>query len=269
MAIKKTPANQLNFKYLLNTRQYLLIAIGFATASLLVFFSLMFPSIQSLQGKRAEFADEQQKLASLEKKVSLLSNIESLSAYGEREKINTLLPSNKPLLSVIQRLELISAETGVIVSGFVVSPGDISTGSAEVKKKSSDAKDQTAEKLDLQLNITGRMSNINGFLSAIETMTPLTDLTAISLAAVQRRQDLTPQDQALENTDPIFEARLSVSSYYFAKSVVQSRVDQALPDINQFDESVLTQLQQYRVFDSAPPVSTDVIQGGGKTNLFQ
>ena len=255
-----------NLKYLVTTRRYLFVAIGVCVGSLLIFFTIIFPKIQDIQLHRTQMEKEQKALDQLNQKSDLLANASGLSAFQEKNRVNTVLPSVKPLLPVIHQLEAISGESGVIVSSLSLSPGEISTESAELKKKSSQAQQSTEmDTLTIEMIINGSVDQINKFVSLVNTMSPITDLSTLSLS---RSQSVIFQTDADAPQEPRFEARLILASY-FLTSQFQPQFGQILPDLSQFDETVLAKIKQFPVYQTSTTTPTILPNNIGKENLFE
>lgn len=264
MANKKKN-HQPTLEYFLRTRKYLVIAIAFGLGAVSFFFVLMFPRVQSIQERRSELNREAKKLSVLEAKNELLANIEGTDLFADREQIHTILPSYKPLLPVIQRLEKISQENQVIVSGLTINPGIISTESADTKVKSSQAKDEELSSLTFQITVVGDIVNINRFLEAIDQLTPITDVSAITLAAATRR-GATASESA--NDARVYETKLELLTYYYIGQP-QIQPQAALPDVASITRSMRAEIDNFRIIPIVLPDIDTPDADTEKTSLFE
>jgi hypothetical protein len=260
--------SSINYQYFLHTRKYLVIAIGLSVASVFVTMTILLPNFNKVRTLLSTVNTEKRKLANLQRKSDTLQNVQSTDLYSKRESINAILPSSKPLLQLLNQIDKVSKENQVIVSEFGVVPGEISTPSAEFKETTPPkpkGQNPNLDILETKLNIIGRIDNINSFLRSINTLTPLTETTELSLRGINR-QDLV--DQNLMTDSSVFEATLTLTSYFFVGDV-QTDPTRDLPDLNRFTTEETAQLDEFQIpVSSLVPVDFNV-EGGGKENLFQ
>lgn len=240
-----------NLKYILTTRKFLLISIGLSALSLFLFFTLIFPKIQSIQEQRNVLEKEQKKLAKLESKLGILENVNSIDAFSERERIETILPSEKPLFSLLHKFEAAAAKNGVVITSFNVSPGQISTDSADTKKKSTAAKSKTLEVMNLDTTVVGSITDINTFLADVDQLSPLTDVEKISFSAARGVETV----QVTDPTQKVFEAVLSLATYFYTGQP-EVQVDKELPTIADLDQETLTKLAEFDISEVIPNSET-------------
>lgn len=263
--------SKINYRLLLSTRRYLVFAAGLSLVSIIVFFSLIFPRIQSIQENRKELEQKQKQLTQSSEKLKLLLNVNQTTLFQEKERIDALLPSYKPLLPLIARMEQLSAENHVIVTSFQVSPGDLSlaTDSAAARKKSTASKKQVnsnVSSLPLSLLLYGTINDLYNFLDGIDTLVPLADITGITLSSSNNIANFQEQT-GIETTDPIYEAELNFEAYFYARSTPLSS-QQNLPN-SQLRPDLLLKLQSFQLPVATATDSAAVITGGGKINLFE
>lgn len=266
----KKKKNELNFQYLLHTRRQLLIAIAFAISSVAIGILLLFPTVTKIQDTLSQVDREERKLKNFQTKNDLLERVEATDLYTKKDQINAILPSIKPVLSLLKEIERVSGETGVIISEFGIIPGQISTSSAEVKRSSSQVLATLSKDMDVvetKLVLIGRVDSINQFLKGVNQITPLTETTELTLKAANR-QGVIPGQPVPESDKGVFEASLTLTSYFFLGQP-QAKVDQALPTAGDLDDETVSQLDTFIIpVQSAIPVDLSV-QGGGKENLFE
>lgn len=256
-----------NVKLFLATRKYLLGAVLVGVCICLLFFMVDFPKIQSLQQNIQVLNDEQAKLDRLQEKDTFLTNIQSVDLYAQRESIQAVLPSSKPVLPIIHRYEQAARESGIIVSEFEFKPGEIATQSADLRRQSTAAKQKIVEILDVDLKLVGEINNINTFLSRLEKVAPLSDFDSIRLTQVSRR-GVVPGQPA--DTIKVFEVEITFSTYYYV-ATPQARLEQKLPDISVLSQQVLGELQGFQISTSDNENLPQNVPGqsGGKPNLFE
>lgn len=241
MPTQQSKKPQLNFKYLIATRRFLLLSLMLSGVSLLVFFVIIVPRIQNVQSSITVLRTDRDKLVVLQHKLKTLENVTQIDAYQQREAINTILPSYKPLLPLMAGFEQIATEHTIIVSSFDISPGSISTDSSETKIQSTKLQSQTIESMEIQTTVIGTIDNLNGFFASLDTLAPLTELTSVSLTPLRR--GVSPDD-----TQPQFpfEAQLAIVSYFYQDQPALSPT-QKLPEISTISQTVLPKLKDFRL----------------------
>ncbi len=256
-----------NYRLLLSTRRYLFGAIGMSVLSMIIFFMIIFPRIQGAQVHRQELQLQQQRLKDSTEKLTLLQNVDQTALFQERARIEALLPASKPLLPLIARMEKLSIDTNIIVTSFEVSPGELSTESAELKKQSTKAQETTSDTvLNLPLNLTiyGSIENIYQFLEGIDTLIPIADITGVSLATTQ----VSEIQSESSGVNPVYEAKLSLQAYYYLAKP-KSSSQQPLPNV-QLRPDLLEKLQTFVIPEAQPSDALPPeILNGGKLDLFE
>lgn len=258
---------QFNYRYFLQTRQYLVVTLALAGISLLLGILFLFPGVGKFQELRSEQAKETSALNTLVNKRQTLENVESTNLYSLKDRINTILPSNKPVLPLVREIERVSGETGVIISEFGVAPGEISTVSAEQKAQSSSTRPRLIQNKDYdgiqtELVLIGKIDSINAFLKGLNQITPLTQTTQLALKSANQKL----ASGSAEPVNNVFEASLTLTSYFFLGQPITA--GQTLPSDVKFDPQIEAQISNFRF-----PVASDgqqlQIEDGGKENLFQ
>ncbi|MEO8581870.1 MAG: hypothetical protein ABI425_04850 [Patescibacteria group bacterium] len=262
-AKKKPP---INYQYILQTRRMLVIAFGLAGVTLFVGMAILIPNLTKARTAYANLNAEKGRLANLERKNSILQNVQNTDLYSKKSDINAILPSSKPLLQLLNQIDRVSAETGVIISEFGVVPGEISTASGELKTiKPPVGANPNLGSIETQIILIGKIENVNSFLKAINNITPLTETTELALKAINR-QDLVDQQKL---SDPhVFEATLTLTSYFFTGKI-QTDPNQDLPDLSKFTNDETAELDQFQVPVSSQIPANPTVGGGGKEDLFQ
>jgi Tfp pilus assembly protein PilO len=260
----KTTNQQNNFKYIYNTRKYLIWS-GFFTllATILIFVSLI-PQFGSISKLYSNLIKENKRLAQLKLKVNQLTDSTNSLIVTNSEKVNQTLPSKKPLLELLTSLNNVGGSSKVSFNDISLTPGTISTESATQKTTARKKKSKNAsptkkyETLHLDINVTGKISNINQFLIEIEKIAPFTTVTAMTL---NERVGNKGNEESLE---PTFEAKLTISTYFFTRSV-SANIDAALPELTISQREIIDALQ---TFTYTTVEEQHQIKGGGLENLF-
>lgn len=249
-----------NYKYWLTTRRRLVLAVVLTAVALAALFFGAWPQVQQIMELRSDLRTENEQLTRLQNKLNSLTDGETLQLVSQENQINSLLPSKKPLLEMMQSLSLVADETRVSLASIEVAPGEISTGSAEVAAGSSRRRSQTSgnaepyRDLDLSLVVEGELDQINAFIRQLELTAPITNVTSISLTDRQ-------QNQA---DDQPFSAEMTITSYYFTQPLAAA-IESPLPPLSVEDTEFLNQISSFSFPENDQPTT---IRGGGQEDLF-
>lgn len=253
---------QNNLKYLYNTRKYLFWAGFLVLLMVVMIFSSLVPQFESITKNYNIMIKENRRLAQLRIKVAQLDQTSGSLVFTNAEKINQALPSKKPLLELLTGLSNVGNKARVSFTDIALSPGTISTESAQVAAPTTQRKGAAAprsyDRLSLDVTVTGPISNINQFLADIENIAPFSTVTALSL------NEASAERQVAGTQEAFFEAKLTVSTFFFTREV-SAKIDAAIPEITPAQREVVDALQKF-TYTSVEQQS--VIKGGGLQNLF-
>lgn len=244
--LQKSSTQPTNLRLLWVTRRSFVISLLMIIGVAVLVFSFIIPQFNEALAKYADWQAAVKKEEQLQKKLQELSDKEVSPDFQYESIVNQALPDRKPLMELIQSLDSLSRETGVIIEQFTLEPGLVATQSAQAG--ASTAKDGA---LELEFTVSGTFSQLNDFMSRIEQVTPFTTLSKLGISG-----EITNFEE-----DQRFTARLSSQTYYFTKSV-SAGVSSALPDLSPKSESILQELQKYAQI--TVPVQTEVIEGEDK-----
>lgn len=259
--------------YFFRTRRFLGITIVLSGITMVVFFTLLFPRVQSIQSTQQSLAKEREILADNQKKLAILQNVESIDVFAQKDRINSLLPSNKPILPLLRRLETLSRQTNVIVSEFGLSPGEISTQSGQVNASSRSSSSSSrstpttnTQSVETKLVVSGKIGDVNTFLRGLNKISPLTSVSALSLKRTNIRSGASTTTDVFE--EAVFEVTLTLQTFYFSGKAT-SKASASLPDIQEIGQDVINQIESYTPPEMIQAVQAVPVDGGGKENLFE
>lgn len=256
MAKETKKDQQKNIKYLYNTRRYLFFTgMVVGLFFLLILFSLI-PQINSVRENYSDMIAANKRLAQLQLKANQLEQSENSLIINNVDRVNQVLPSRKPLLELLTGLNSVGSGARVEFTDIQLTPGNISTGSAELAPTRSTNR-ANYEVLNLTVRVTGGLDNINSFLERIENLAPFSTVTSLSL-------NERTNDELDESPIPLFDADVTISTYFFTREI-SSNLSAALPQLSPAQEEVIGQLQNF-TFTSV--TEQNQIQGGGLENLF-
>lgn len=263
----KKKQSTLNLKSLVNNRPYLLYSGLISLISLIVLFSGITPQVNNIFDLQRDIKAGDEELKLLSRKTADLENIEAKAAYGSLDSVNKVLPSKKPLLELLTALNLVAEQNNVSFANLSLSPGEISSQSAELldgakktssknKKKTSQSKNKEGyDALSVELEVAGLFSDVQKFFIDIEKVAPLTNISSLSL-------DIKSAD-IIRASDEV-NAELVLQTYFFTQSVT-ANLDSPLPDIGRKELEIIDEVKSYLY----PTANVQLqIQGGGLQDLF-
>jgi|GEM_PF-1606087 len=261
-AIKVKLNQQNNIKYFYNTRRFLVWTGFLSLLSVGIILLSIVPQVNSTTNLYNEMLKENKRLAQLRVKVAQLDDASNSTILVNSDKINSTLPSKKPLLELLSGINGIGNKTQVSFNDISLTPGEISTKSAESattkKKKESNVAAKKYEVLDLDVTVTGKIQNINQFLKEVEILAPFTNVTAMTL------NEKTSNNQDLSFSDTVFEAKLTITTYFFNRAITAT-IDSSLPELTAAQQSVINGIQN---FTYTTLEAQNEIKGGRLENLF-
>lgn len=252
-----------NIRYIYNTRKYLVWAGFLGLLTFVLFLTSLTPQINSISNLYNDLIKENKRLAQLKIKVAQLTDSANSLIVTNSDKVNQALPSKKPLLELLTTLNKVGNDTFVSFDDISLSPGKISTESAETtttNKNKAHSKSTPASKyetMELDVTVTGKINDVNKFLREIEEIAPFSTVTAMSL----NEKTSNTIEKPLES---LFEAKITITTYFFTKDVV-ARIDTTLPELTVAQREIIDTLQNFTYITVDEQYQ---IEGGGLENLF-
>ncbi len=130
--------NEANLKLFFNTRQKIILAMALIWGALAMIFLAIKPQVVYLFELNDNLEAERQTLAALKRKVQELDQIEFSQQFERKDKVDEVLPSNKPLLELLFNLNQAMIQTKASVTELKISPGKIGEETDRTNKKSSE-----------------------------------------------------------------------------------------------------------------------------------
>ena len=247
-----TDLSHFNYRHFVLTRMQLVLAVACGVGAVLVVVAAIMPQVNSVLEARSEFQKQEKLTTQLQKKAQALQDADTLQLVQNQEYIDNALPSKKPLLELMESVSQLSANADVTIKNIELTPGEISTESAQVVSKT---KNSQYDELDVDLVVQGQLKNINTFISGIENTAPMSNVTKISLNELRNKET---------GDEDYFEAELTVATYYFTQSV-KAAIDTPLSQLTAEEIPFLEKLKGY---SNIPITEQTTIQGGGLIDLF-
>lgn len=245
----------LTITYLLSARRFMLLSVaaGVVTVGLIVFAIL--PQAQAVFGLLQQRQEESDRLVALQEKLAQLQLVSEPGIMSQIELVDLLLPSKKPLIELMNSLGAISERSQVTLEGITLSPGSLSTSSAELSQNLGPTAD-----LSVEMNAKGTLAQLNTFFADVERTTPLITITELGLSSSNVDEAQVPEDVFSQQ----YTAKLTLDAAYFTRSVT-SAVESSLPEVTAKQQQILQELASFTILPTPP--QSDVV-GGGLDDLF-
>jgi Tfp pilus assembly protein PilO len=249
--------SQLTGRALLTTRRYLTVSGVVALSGVLLVVLGIIPQLNASLDLRSQVAKEEKVVTALERKARELEQLPTSNLFVQADQINRALPSQKPLLHLLTSLNAVGTQAGVIFEEINLSPGIISTDSAQPAARTSTRSKGAYQELMIDLKVRGSLAQINTFIEQAERMTPVSSLTSLTLQQLNT--------QTASAIGPQFDAELTVTTYYFTQPI-NATIEAVLPRISAEEEKVVAQIEN---FVSPQVAQQQTIVGGGLVDLFK
>ncbi len=254
-----TKSKTINYRTFFTNRKSLAIAIGLATASVLLVIFAIIPQFQEVVQLNAELNKEKPRLEKLQRKLVELENVQFSPEFSQKEIVDAALPSKKPLLELLTSLNTIAVDNRVVITEFSLNPGIIATTAAELEALSKKKAKNTdgLDKLEIEMVVNGPFSDVGTFLIDLEKISPFTTVTQLGLSSLRKGDDFGAQASDMR-------AKITSSSYFFTQSVAAA-VEAPLPTLSQRELEVLQELTAFSQVDLPEQLE---VNGGGLQDLF-
>jgi len=254
-----TVVKPMTLKHTLDARRYLVLAVAAGVIAVALFLVATIGQVQAVIDLIAEQSQETAKLKSLEGKVVQLQAVTTPTIASQSELVNLLLPSQKPLLELLNTLNTVSTSAQISLDSFELSPGELSSQSAQVAEVPNVSGTGV---LSVEFIASGTLGQLNQFMSTLEQTTPLITITELSLrSGLEQKAKIKTLEELL--AEP-YRAQLTIESAYFTQTV-DAALDTQLPTISADQERILSDLAVFTT--TITPPQTEII-GGGLQDLF-
>jgi len=165
---------------------------------------------------RRKLMELNEEKAELNEKVVSFRALLSDNFELQEEMAEAALPKVKPVFEVLSILTEVAGDTSVVVKELSSSPGNVASGSSQVvgsAKSSSRPKSNVKvdyEELDITLEISGNLQNVNDFLLELSQSLPLMDVEEIKISP-----------RYVEGEEDTFEGEFNLMVYWMPEETVK------------------------------------------------
>lgn len=247
--------NSFNLKLFLSIRRYLALSIASAVIGAIFLLFLAYPRIDSLNNLSKKIKNEQQVLEKYQTKIKDTEQIALLKEFQNKEAIDQVLPSYKPLLELLNSLNNLAISNQTILEKLDLSPGKIASQGAEITEEKASNKTGYAG-MEISFTARGQLENLDNFLNSIEQMSPITSVKSISL---QRKEQ-----ESNGETIIFASADLVLTTHYYTQSV-KTTIESPLPKIGSKELEIFNVILSFQQSDLEKQTE---IKDGGNEDVF-
>jgi hypothetical protein len=233
-----------NIKLFINTRRYLLLSIILVWGTVALGAFAIKPQIDLVFNFRSDLAQEKDQYQNLVRKINELKQIEISQQFQQKETVDEVLPSHKPVLELLSNLYQAMQRAEVEVSALKINPGEIATEAAEAvittpaqktKKTTTVTKTPKAyNSLKLDLTVNGEQEKVDEFLELVERISPFTSIVELNIKKTfNKERDMT-----------VTVAELLLNTYYYTQKIDSNITDQ-LPSVGEKELKAFNTIQQF------------------------
>lgn len=223
------------------------------------FWFVLKPSIENILVGRENLEKNKKELAVLAEKVAFLKGIEDGELASDLNKAELALPSEKSIPGLLGGLERMAKEASASIESFAISPGIVSTSSAETAGTNANANLQI-KLTDFQLpspyvGFTITLKSNYGQLKSFLTRTR-------QAARVMAVTDLNFTSKS-KNLEDRVQVTMSLAAYYQNLPMTITKIGEPISPISNSDRKILEKVRSLEVYSLTPPLVPT-----GKTNPF-
>ncbi len=240
------------------------LTILLITTSLAVSFFGTWPQVQASIEMWRTYEASEAKVKSLAAKNRQLQDVLDPTLLDQINTVDSLLPSRKPLIELLTAVNVLSKQTQVVITSVELRPGAIATDGAKVSNRGQ-LKKGDSDTLEINMIVSGTLSQVNQFFNTIERTTPLTTITSLSLTPKDRNTALVSTDTIASLQNRAYQAELTLAASYFTRPV-SANLDASLPQLSSDQTKLISDLKTFTVNKIDPQTQ---ILGGGLEDLFK
>ncbi len=242
MAIAQTKQD-LNIKLLLNSRKNLLLSIVIAWVCVAMVFFAIKPQIETIFVANKKLDLEKKQFQKVTLKINELKQIEISDQFKQKEKVDEVLPSHKPILELLYNLHQTVQSSQVAVISLLINPGSIASGSGELdlvanqrNQEATTTKKRRYDKLEMELVVKGESDQVDQFLETIERIAPFTSVVELNIK--ESKKNVSGEQVALS------EAEILLNTYFYTQ-VISTSIEATLPTVGEKELRAFNTIQQF------------------------
>lgn len=168
---KQTSINEETIKLLYKGYKDYIIPVAVIIVCVLLFFMVIVPQINGLLELQKQLKSEQVKLATLQKNLTALTNLDASILNSQYEISSSTLPVGKDFAGVINAVSIAAGKTGLAVGDYGFKVGEITKLQTDVTKFPF---------LQLSVNLLGDITGGSKFIAELQKIAPISEVISLS-----------------------------------------------------------------------------------------
>lgn len=152
-----------------------LVPVGTIGVCLVLFFMIIIPQLQNFLATRDTIGTDTQKLSVLQQNLNAVTLLDDSALTSYLATASKALPAEKDPASIITSLSTAAALAGSSLGDYSFQIGDVAGSDAKIRGQQ--------QPLQLQVNISGGLSEAVRFIADIKKQLPLADVIAVAVNA--------------------------------------------------------------------------------------
>ncbi|OGD85903.1 hypothetical protein A2164_02960 [Candidatus Curtissbacteria bacterium RBG_13_35_7] len=233
----------------------LAVPVGSIIASVIIFTLIIWPKINEIMELKKTNAELALRAERIEQKVEILKGLDPNILEEQLEASEQLLPTNNNIFSFLKQTEDMAAVSGVLLGKVEVATTDIG-GKGKVKVKASEegAVETEAEKVALNVAISGDYQSVTQFLKGIYSFSRVASIDSIPFTTT-----LDEETNSLK-----FSASFTINAYWKEFPATLGSIESPVQKLTQEEVDLLANVQKPNII-LAPTVPEVPV---GRGNIF-
>lgn len=223
-----------------------IVFIFIAASAVLV----LYPQYQEIQTKRTELKAAETTLAVLKEKRQFLEALNEDQLKDQRARLETIIPSSKPVYSFVTALTELSKQSEIIIESYTLKPGELATESAEAEETAAPQEVEGGpgqfSTIPIEIEVTSKFSQLVHLFELIEKMSPLVEVNGYDLTGELGSAQKLWELGNLTSED--LKTALILNLYWSLRPVQISAIDQPIVKISSREEAAMAKMDQFEEF---------------------
>lgn len=228
---------------------YFPIFIVLTVVLLSVFF--LVPKIRQIAESKSKITEQKAEINKLTDKLRDLQTLSEADLYNAQSVLLEALPGGKNFYVMLAQTKEIFGKSGASLKSFDLSPGLISTESAQKNEDNSNL-------LSMRLSFNSSYAGFSDILEAFSRVLPLMEVEKI---------DFTSLSSTPSAAFPVLEGTMALKTFFAPLPKTLGLIDQPLPKIDNEGNDLIKELSTYNRYQPEPQVSGETVVVG-KDNPF-
>lgn len=218
--------------------------LGSIALALILFFAFVFPKINQTLSLRADNNRQEEEIRKLSQKLADIEGMAEADISQNAALLLEALPEDNDFYRLLNVVKSSFAENGVFLEYFDLSPGELGSGSASLKKGSWNS-------LSVKVGFAASFENYMRLLSALEKSLPLIEVSSVKFKTFTISEETSRVD-----------GEMTLVGYYQPLPATLGKVSQPLVKVSGPEANIIEELKSYRRYVSSGIISSESVLVG-------